>query len=232
MSQFMKSFLLALLPLSIGLSLPLSAAEAGKWTVLFDGTSTEHWRAYRGESFPNGGWKVEDGVLTSIGSGDRVDIITRDDFTNFELELEWRVEARGNSGIFYRVNEEAKTIWHAAPEVQILDDGSSGNTVQSAGSLYDLVAPSEQKRLRPVGEFNKTRLIVRGSQVEHWLNGEKIASYDLDDADLKEKIKKSKFGKYDDFGRTETGPIGLQHHGDTVGFRNIRIRQLPSPIKT
>lgn len=224
----MKSVLFILSFLVLGFSLSTSAAQRGKWTVLFDGDSTEQWRGFRTDDFPTGSWEIKEGVLTSIGGGKRINLITREQFADFELFLEWRVETAGNSGLFYRVSEDVDITWHAAPEIQILDDEQSGNTVHSAGALYDLLPPGNRKVLRPVGEFNTARLIVRGSRAEYWLNGKRIQSYDLEDADLKEKIGKSKFGEFETFGQTEMGFVGLQHHGDPVGFRNIRIRELPS----
>jgi hypothetical protein len=200
-----------------------------EWQVLFDGESTEAWRGFRQESFPAGAWEVREGVLTSIGSGDRTDIITRDRYTDFELELEWRVEPRGNSGVFYRVSEEPRTIWHHAPEIQILDDVTRNvpsDHVQATGSLYDLLGANDRKTLKPVGEFNSMRIVVRGDKVEHWLNGAKILSYDLSSEKVKQLIAASKFAAHAGFAKTENGHIGLQHHGDTVGFRNIRIRRL------
>lgn len=206
----------------------MAAAKTSDWTILFDGDSVEHWRAFRGSEFPDGGWEVREGILTALGDGDRIDIITREKFQNFELELEWRVEPSGNSGLFYRVSEEPDWMWNFAPEVQILDDSPETDPAHGAGALYALLPPNNNKHLRPVGEFNQVRLIVRGNEVEHWLNGEKVLSYNLNDADLKEKIAGSKFGKFEKFAQIERGHIGLQHHGDTVGFRNIRIRELPA----
>lgn len=226
-ATIMKSIFFALPLLFLGCAtLPRSTSDGNDWTVLFGGSSTEEWRGYRSEAFPGESWEVRDGILTSVGTAPRIDLLTRREFTNFELALEWRVETGGNSGIFYRVSEEAELIWNLAPEVQILDDGANGNPVHSAGALYDLLPPNDQKQLRPVGEFNTTRLIVHGNQVQHWLNGRKILSYDLEGAPLREKIAQSKFAPFQQFGRLATGPIALQHHGDTVGFRRIRIREL------
>lgn len=220
---------LALACTALLLQLPLYAGQEAEWTVLFDGDSTDHWRGFRQDSFPEGGWKVKEGVLTSLPKGDRIDIITRDRYTSFELELEWRATPKGNSGIFYRVSEESPVIYHLAPEVQVLDDGMLGtdsNLAHSAGALYDLLPPNEEKELRPAGEFNSFRLVVRGSEVEHWLNGAKILAYDLDSEDLKERIANSKFRAFEGFAREKNGHIGLQHHGSEIGYRNIRIRPL------
>lgn len=226
---FMKSFLFALPLVFLGCAtLPRSNSDGNDWTVLFDGASTDQWRGYRTDAFPADSWEVKDGILTSDASAERIDLLTRQQFTNFELSLEWRVGTDGNSGIFYRVSEKAELIWNLAPEVQILDDGANANSVHSAGALYDLLPPANNKQLRPVGEFNTARLIVRGNNVQHWINGQKILSYDLDSEELKEKIAQSKFAPFAQFARLETGHIALQHHGDSVGFRNIRIRELPA----
>jgi hypothetical protein len=225
----MKPFLCALSLILLASLPPVNACEDHDWTVLFDGSSTEHWRGFKRDSFPEGGWQVKEGVLTSIGSGERIDLITKKRYTNFELELEWRVEPRGNSGIFYRVTEEADTIWHLAPEYQLIDDGRVSNPLQSTGSLYDILPPNDQKKLRPVGEFNTSRIVIRGNQVEHWVNGENILSFSFDDPAVQEKIAQSKFARHDNFGQVAEGHVALQHHGDTVGFRNVRIRELPSP---
>jgi hypothetical protein len=207
------------------------SAKEGKadWTVLFDGESTEAWRGFKRPDFPSGGWEVREGLLISIGGGDRIDLITRERFTDFDLELEWKVEHRGNSGIFFRVSEEASAIWHDAPEIQILDDHGRNQRpdgLQATGSLYDLVPASAEKEVKPAGEFNHSRLRLQGDQLEQWLNGTKIMSVDLGSDEMKERIAQSKFRDYRGFGQTRNGFVGLQHHGDTVAFRNIRIRSL------
>lgn len=203
-------------------------SQGSAWTVLFDGTSTAAWRGYRQQEFPSQSWKIEEGTLKTVVGTPRVDIITRQPYENFELELEWKVSPEGNSGIFYRVTEDSEQIWHSGPEVQILDDerhrdGKDPKT--SAGALYALKAP-HHKVLRPVGEFNQVRLIVRGNQVEHWLNGAKILEYDLESDELKAQIANSKFAPYPQFAKARRGHIGLQHHGQEVWFRNVRIREL------
>lgn len=205
------------------------AGNEDEWTVLFDGDSVEHWRGFKQKDFPHGGWKIQEGVLTSIPGGDRIDIITRKPYADFELELEWRVAPKGNSGILYRVSEEAAVIWHWAPEYQILDDEASNlarDHVHSTGSFYDILPPQEAKKLRPVGQFNRTRIVVRGNRVEHWLNGDRVLSFDLDSDDLKTRIANSKFSSHEQFAQVQEGHLGLQHHGDAVGFRNIRVRRL------
>lgn len=202
-----------------------------EWKVLFDGKSTGAWRGYRQAEFPAGSWVVEDGALKTVVGAQRVDIITRDQYENFELELEWAVSPGGNSGIFYRVSEEAQRIWETGPEVQILDDsrhrdGQDPRT--SAASLYALLPPIH-KQLRPVGEFNHLRLMVQGNHAEHWLNGVKVVEYELGSEELDRLIAESKFRGMPRFGRQRRGHIGLQHHGQEVWFRNVRVRQLPAP---
>lgn len=208
---------------------PRAARHAHDWIILFDGNSVEAWRGFRQTDFPAGGWVVQDGILSTVAGRGHRDIVTRESFRNFELILEWSVTPKGNSGIFYGVNEASPAIWHDAPEYQILDDAGHNqapDSLQSAGSLYDLLGPSADKILRPVGEFNSTRLILRDRRAWHWLNGRLILEYHLDDPPLREKIAQSKFGEHPGFAMAEEGPVGLQHHGQEVSFRNIKIRRL------
>ena len=176
---------IALLFCSILCLLTLSSSTAiakPKWKVLFDGNSTDAWRGFRRDYFPSKCWAVENGALKTIlgcEKADRVDLITKDRYQNFELELEWRVAPGGNSGIVYLVSEDEDEVWKTGLEMQVLDDekhhdGKIPKT--SAGAVFDLMAPTN-KTLRPVGEYNKARLIVRKNHVEHWLNGKKISEY-------------------------------------------------------
>lgn len=216
--------------LSLATTLLGADREAPEWRVLFDGSSTEEWRGFRQEAFPTGGWKVEDGVLATVAGLARVDLVTRETFGDFELSFEWRLPPGGNSGIFFWVDEAVPVIWHHAPEIQILDDKAydqAADTLLASGSLYDLVPPLAEKKLRPLGEFNSNRLVVRGSEIEYWLNGEKVLKADLDSPEVRERIAASKFGEHEGFARTRPGRIGLQHHGEEAAFRNIRIRELP-----
>lgn len=213
------------------LAMGLNAAPASDWKILFDGKSTGEWRGFQLADFPSQGWTVEEGALKAIAGGERVDIITREQYENFELELEWKVAPGANSGIFYHVTEGLRTTWQSGPEVQVLDDdrhrdGKDAKT--SAGSLYALLPPAG-KQLRPVGQFNQVRLIVQGNHVEHWLNGVKVVQYELGSEGLNQLIAASKFASMPHFAREGKGHIALQHHGDDVWFRNIRIRKLPPP---
>ncbi|MCI0624086.1 MAG: DUF1080 domain-containing protein [Acidobacteria bacterium] len=206
-----------------------SVLADGKWIVLFDGKSKEAWRGYQRRDFPDKGWVIDQGAFKTVVDGEHVDLVTKQKFRNFELELEWKVSPGGNGGIFYRASEEDKEIWHSAPEIQVLDDDrhrDGKNPKTSAGSLYALVAPVG-KKLRPVGDFNQFRLVLRSNHGEHWVNGLKIVEYDLGSPKLKELIAESKFKDMPSFARLPEGHIGIQHHGQEVWYRNIRVRDLP-----
>ena len=206
--------------------------KAQNWIILFDGGSVDQWRGFKENNFPKDGWAVENGALKTIVGGNRVDIITKDIYENFELVLEWRVSPAGNSGIFYFATEESDYIWQTAPEMQVLDDSAhpyGKRAVTSAGSLYALISPTVNS-LKPVGEFNEARIKVKNDQVEHWQNGKKILAYEYGSDTINELIAKSKFKSMPLFAKANSGHVGLQHHGEEVWFRNIRIRKLQSIV--
>ena len=209
-----------------------TALAQGRWQTLFDGTSTDAWRGFRRDAFPSKCWAVEGGTLKTIvgcEQSDRTDLITKRKYRNFELEFEWRVSPGGNSGLIYLATEEEDQTWKTGPEMQVLDDEKhpdGKNPLTSAGSLYAMVAPAG-KRLRPVGQFNKARLVVRDNHVEHWLNGKKVVSYELGSDALGKLVASSKFKGFARFALAREGHIALQYHGEEVWFRNIRIRELP-----
>jgi hypothetical protein len=199
--------------------------KAAGWRLLFDGKTLNGWRGFKSDT-PGAGWNVVDGALTRAGQGG--DIMTVDQFGDFELLIDWKIAKGGNSGIFFRVTPEGEQVWHSAPEVQILDnsghkDGTSLET--SAGSNYALHAPVRDVT-KPVGEWNRVRLVVRGSHVEHWMNGVKLLEYELSSPDWKARVQASKFKEHPGYGRASRGHIALQDHGDLVQFRNIKIRPL------
>lgn len=202
--------------------------EAAGWRLLFDGASLEGWRGYRMDGVP-AGWAARDGVLAfTSGDGGGGDLITVDRFADFELALEWKVGPAGNSGVFFRVTEEERAPYWTGPEMQILDnsghrDGQNGKT--SAGANYGLHAPAEDVA-RPAGEWNSARIVVRGAQVEHWLNGVQIVTYELWTPQWRAAVAATKFGEWPGYGRAAEGHIGLQDHGDPVWFRNIKLREL------
>ena len=198
------------------------------WRLLFDGKTTDGWRNYRADTISSG-WKAVDGALTRVAPAG--DIITREKFASFELSLEWRLSPDGrpgNSGIFYRAIEDTNAIYWNAPEMQILDDArhNDGRTpLTSSGANYALDGVPHG-HTKPVGEWNHVRIIVNGNHVEHWLNGTKVVSYELGSPEWTEKVAKSKFGRWPQYGKAREGHIGLQEHGSFVAFRNIKIRSL------
>jgi hypothetical protein len=206
---------------------PLTAEQrAAGWRSLFDGTSTSAWRGYKEQSFP-AGWTVVDGILTKTGSAH--DIITRDQFGNFELALDWKIAAGGNSGVFYRGTEEYDHIYWSAPEYQLLDDAGhpdGQSRLTSAGAAY-AVYPSPAGVVKPAGQWNSTLIVVNGNNVQHWMNGQKLLEYDFGSPDWEAKVKASKFVAYPHYGRASSGYIGLQgDHDGTLWLRNIRIREI------
>jgi hypothetical protein len=205
-----------------------TAKAQSDWIPIFDGSSTNALRAYKKDSFPATEWKVEGGVLKSV-AGQRVDLITKERFKDFELEMEWAVKPGGNSGVFYGVQETDKPTYHTGPEMQILDDDGhpDGKTPSHrTGSLYALIEPNAKKKLKPVGEFNKAKVVAKNGHVEHWLNGEKLVEYDWGSPEIKALVAQSKFSKMPRFMENMEGHVSLQHHGDEVWFRNVRIRRL------
>jgi Domain of Unknown Function (DUF1080) len=202
------------------------AEQSAGWRLLFDGKTTTGWRNY-GKPAISDGWTVQDGALTRTGAGG--DIITTDEFGNFELSIDWKIEPGGNSGIFYRASEEKDEIYWNAVEMQVLDDAGhpDGNDrLRTAGSAYALY-PSPPGHVKPVGEWNTARLVVNGNHVEHWLNGFKMVEYELGSTDWNSKVAGSKFKPHQKFGKNAQGHIGLQDHGNVVAYRNIKIRALP-----
>jgi hypothetical protein len=206
------------------------------WILLFDGETTDGWRGYNRDAFPDGGWIIEDDALRVIGTGmgeaggEGGDIIFDQMFHNFHLKLEWKVSEGGNSGIFYLAQEIENTpIWQSAPEMQILDNerhpdamlGVDGN--RQAGSLYDLI-PAVPQNFRGAGEWNKAEVLVYRGTVVHFQNGVPVVDYHLGTPAWEEMVANSKFAPYDFFGQNQPGFIGLQDHGDDVWFRNIRIQ--------
>jgi|SRR6185295_15347612 len=204
----------------------LATSNSG-WTNLFDGTSTDKFRGYNMDSFPEKAWLVENGTLHAV-PGKGADLITKERFKDFELELDWKVAPGGNSGVIYRASETKGPSWHTGPEMQILDDTKGGGklSVHSSGSLYDLIIPSDKGKSKPVGEWNHARLVLHNNHGEHWLNGVKVIDYTWGSPEIQELITKSKFAKLPGFMKGEEGFIAFQHHGQEFWMRNIRIRRL------
>jgi len=201
--------------------------ESVGWRPLFDGKTTAGWRGFKREGMP-ASWVVEDRTLFCRGGGG--DIITVEQFTNFQLALDWKISPGGNSGIFFHVAEgEHNTVWRTGPEMQILDNAGhrdGQNPATSAGSNYALHAPPTDVT-RALGEWNHSSITVNGPLVQHWLNGVKQFEYELWSDEWRALVADSKFASMPDYGMMKTGHIALQDHGDEVWFRNIKIRPLP-----
>jgi hypothetical protein len=199
--------------------------QADGWELLFDGESLDKWRGFRMEEVPEG-WAAEDGCLVCAGGG--VDLVTRDEFDDFELSLEWKIGEGGNSGIFFNVVEDYDRTYDSGPEFQVLDNSKHNdgkNTKTSAGANYALIAPAEDVT-RPIGEFNDVLIRVKGNHVEHYMNGQKLLEYDLGSEAWRELVAASKFSSMPGYGKSPRGHLALQDHGDKVYFRNIKVRKL------
>jgi hypothetical protein len=204
----------------------LTAQEkAAGWKLLFDGKHVTGWRGFRTTTAP-AGWKAIDGLLVRESGGG--DLMTVDQYGDFELSLDWKVPPGGNSGIIYRISGEGDEVWHSGPEMQILDNKlhkDGANPLTSAGANY-AVNPPVRDVSKPAGEWNSARLVVKGAHVEHWLNGVKVVEYELWTPDWEKRVQASKFAKIAPYGKAKRGHIAIQDHGDVVSFRNIKIRPL------
>lgn len=213
-----------------------------EWISLFDGKTFNGWRGLGRDSVPKGHWVIEDGCIKKVESGQVPlqadgqplaggDLMTKDTFTDFEFYFEWKISPGGNSGVKYNVSE-AMSVSHEPKyaalgfEYQILDDDhhpDGQNPTHRAASLYDLIAP-QNKQLKPVGEFNQSRIVFIGNHGEHWLNGRKVLEFDLESPDFKERLARSKYHSIENFARKRSGHIVLQDHTDEVWFRNLKIK--------
>lgn len=202
------------------------ADETG-FVPLFDGKTLQGWHLYRKPGAPVTGWDVQDGSIVRTAAGG--DLISDQQYGDFDLRFEWKIGEAGNSGVFYRATEDEDAVYWTGIEYQVLDndrhpDGKNGPD-RHAGAVYGLFAP-QGAQTRPVGEWNQGRIVARGDHVEHWLNGTKAAEYTLWTPEWKALVASTKFKDWPRFGEAKRGYIGLQDHGDPVSYRNIRIREL------
>ncbi len=226
------------LPIATALSLLTAAAFAADfnalsdaeksagWKLLFDGRTLNGWQPVGKAGAPVTGWVVRDGVLFHGKGAGGGDIVTAENFEDFELTWEWKIGEVANSGLKYNLPDAKKGVGF---EYQLVDDekhpdGIRGGKLHVTASLYDLIEPSDDRRVKPVGEWNGSRLVVQGDHVEHWLNGVKVVEFDCGSDDLKARIAKSKFKSVANFGGKTKSPILLQDHGDEVSFRNLKLR--------
>lgn len=211
-----------------------TAAENSEWITLFDGTSLNGWRAFNGNSLPSN-WVIEEGTLKSLGTGGDLggDIVygTRE-FSNFQLELEWKISEGGNSGIFYHVVEGEKynSPYETAPEYQLIDNLKFPEPLedwQMVGADYAMYPADPSKNVvKPANEWNTTKIMFTEKKVEYWLNGEKVVEFVPWSEDWKSRRNSGKWDVYPDYGIAKSGLIGLQDHGSFIWFKNIRIKEL------
>ena len=231
--------------------------KAQGFALLFDGQSTSGWRGAGKETFPEKGWRVESGVLIVEASGGAEaayggDIVTVNEYSTFELSLDFKLSEGANSGIKYFITEQYGSDASAIGlEYQLLDDarhpdatqGTAGN--RTLASLYDLIPADKDKTVRKPGEWNRARLVVigkrldervignrleqkwfSGAHVEHWLNDRKVLEYERGTQAFDALVARSKYVVWEGFGHWPEGHILLQDHGDETHFRSIKIRRI------
>jgi hypothetical protein len=203
-----------------------------EWVILFDGSNTDAWKGFKKDSLP-AGWGILDSLFITTGEGGDLggDIITKAQFEDFRLSLEWKICEGGNSGIFFNVIEgDNPAVYASGPEYQLIDDLGFAYPLedwQKTAANYNMHnADSIKKKIRPAGEWNTSGIRVKDGHVVHWLNGEKVVEYDLWDDDWKARVANSKWKDYPAYGLAVRGHIGLQDHGDTIAFRNIKIQDI------
>ena len=223
--------LLMISPESHGQNQLTNPEQQEGWILLFDGKTTKGWRNYNKDHIGSA-WKASDGTLSFDPTAGETggDIVTEQEFANYELSLEWKVAACGNSGILFNVVEDQKysAPWHTGPEMQILDNTCHPDAKihkHRAGDLYDLI-PCSTETVKPAGEWNHVRLISNEGHYEFWLNGTRVVRFTMHTDEWNNMVATSKFKEFPDFGKARKGRLALQDHGDKVWFRNIKIKTL------
>jgi hypothetical protein len=209
------------------------SAPEGEWISLFDGKSLAGWHGYN-KTGEVTNWTVEDGALVCLGAAKDAhggDIVTDRKFDNFELTWDWKVDKGSNSGVMYHVVEDPKykAPYETGPEYQVIDDVGFPEKLepwQQAGADYGMQVANEKKKLKPVGEWNSSKIVYDNGHVEHWLNGEKIVEFDANSPEWEKEKKEGKWKDYPDYASVKSGAIALQDHGNKAYFKNIRIRPL------
>lgn len=206
------------------------AEKAEGWKLLFNGENMEGWRTFKDKE--NDSWEVVDGTLhckPKDAAEKRSDIMTVDQYANFDFVFEWKVAPGDNSGVIYRATEEFDRPYLSGPEYQIIDDkgySSPLTPTQTSGSNYDMHAAPDTKKINPPGEWNTGRIVANGNHVEHWLNGEKIIEYEINSEDWIQRKEGSKWKDAQGYGIAPQGHIDLQDHGGEVWFRNLKVKVL------
>ena len=205
--------------------------QKGEWVWLFDGSGTDHWRAVKSDNFPEKGWEISGNELLVNSNTDRGgDIITRQKFSSFDLQFEFKFEKGANGGLkyFVQIYPNGSVL---GCEYQLIDDQQNKDVKNDpdgkrlTAGLYELFE-AKNKKLNPAGQWNSGRILVDGKHVEHWLNGDKVLEYERGSAAFMEAKAKSKCKDVEDFGTMDSGYILLQDHGDRLSYRNIKIMEL------
>ena len=241
----MKSFLIVLLAMTLGLASQVRAAEPNTlteeeqkagWKLLFDGKTLAGWSNFKKKDI-RPGWQVKDGTLACVNPKNAGDLVTADQFEWFELSIDYNISKGGNSGIIFHVTNEEGAVWATGPELQLQDNGDAHDP-ELSGWLYQLYKPAVDPKTgkpldatKPAGEWNTVKLVMTPEKCEHWVNGVKYFEYKLDSDDFKERVAKSKFGKMPRFAKSNVGFLALQGDHGQVSFRNIKIRPIAAEKK-
>ena len=204
--------------------------KAEGWKLLFNGKNMDGWKTYQGKE--NNSWEVVDGTLHCKADSladKRADLITTDQYANFDLVFDWKIAPHDNSGVIYRATEQFDESYLSGPEYQVIDDKGYPDDLtpkQTTASNYDMHAAPDDKKINPPGEWNSGRIVVNGNHVEHWLNDVKVVEYELNSPEWKKIKSGSKWKDAAGYGASPQGHIDLQDHGGEVWYRNIRIKTL------
>ncbi len=198
--------------------------KAEGWKLLFDGMTIEGWRRYGSATEKITGWQIEKDTLHKPAGVRSGNIMTKDVYEDFEFSWEWKLQERGNNGVKYFITSERGTA--VGHEYQMIDDAIVKDPYSSNASFYLLAKPAKDKPNRAMGQWNRSRILVRGNHCEHWLNGRKVLDYQCGSPVIMNRVKKTKFRKYPGFGKKVPGHILLTDHKDPCWYRNLKIRRL------
>lgn len=201
--------------------------EKDGFVLLFDGLRIEHWRAYRSDVAPAKGWSIRDAALVCAAQGGGGDLVSTNEYGDFDFRFDFRVTPKANSGVMWHVTESNDATYMSGPEYQVIDDAGYGKEIDAkhaVGALYDLVAATN-KTARPAGSWNEGRIVVQNGRVKHWLNGMQVVDAPCAGPEWDAMVKASKFRDWP-FNKATKGRLALQDHGDEVAYRNLRVRSL------
>ena len=222
-------------PLPVDNQLTKQEKKTG-WQLLFDGQNMTGWRRIYTDGLPKAGWRVENGCMImeyfdGKESANGGDLVTVKEFSNFDFTFDFKISAGSNSGVKYFVNEsigDPNSGYGWGPEFQIIDDSRVRGNLPGGklAGLYELIDAPDTKKVNPIGEWNSGRIVSKNNHVEHWLNGEKMLSYELGSDHFKELVQKSKFKDKEGYAAQAKGLILIQDHGSVVSFKNLKIKEL------